>query len=448
MSKRVMLVNPGTDPRFAVQEPLQLGFLASHLAKHGVEVRIADQLAGQPIEEEIGTWQPDLVGITATTPLANDAYRIAAYCRAMGIRTVMGGVHASVLPEEALQHVDVVVQGEGEAALLQIVRDDIAQGVVTAPYIPSIDDIPPPSRHLMQMDFYCRTTERTPGTYLHFVPPGKRVAALLTSRGCPYRCIFCHNTWRDAPYRFNSARRVVEEIEDVARTYGVECIFFIEDNFFAHKPRLREICELLGQKQLSVTWGCNARVNDVDRELLELVKSVGCRQVTFGFESGSQRILDVLKKGTTVEANRRAVELCNAVGLIPQGTIMIGNPTETVADIRSTQRFIRESDIESVGVCIATPYPGTELYEIMDREGLILSKDWSRYVMFDDQLPVWRTRYFGPADLVRLHGKVIRGFYFTPRFIARNFRDPRHALYLTRAGLEYFWTRLVQRIKG
>jgi anaerobic magnesium-protoporphyrin IX monomethyl ester cyclase len=378
--KRVALINPGRDRKFAVQEPLNLGFIASYLEQNGVEATIIDELAGQDVKKELGRFRPDIAGITAVTPLAPDAYRIARKCRDMGILTVMGGVHANIMIEEALEQVDIVVKGEGEIALLDIIRNDVRKGVVTRPYIKNIDDIPPPARHLMQMDFYLRTKQRNPDTYLYFVPRKAKAAAMLTSRGCPYDCIFCHNSWKGTPYRFNSPERVVSEILGLQKDYGVRYIFFIEDNFFANKARVKKICDMIVGQKIDVIWGANARVDGINREILEIAKGAGCRQVTFGFESGSQRILDALNKRTTVEQNRKAIELCNEMGIIPQGTVMVGNPTETIEDVRATQKLLRDSDIKSVGVCITTPFPGTALWDWCKQRGLI-PKDfkWSDF---------------------------------------------------------------------
>lgn len=399
---KVALVNPGKDQRFAIQEPLNLGFIASYLEKNNIEVRIIDELAGQDVEKELSTYCPDIVGITATTPLAPDAYRIADMCRKKGILTVMGGVHATVLPEEALQHVDIVVKGEGEIAMLDIVRkNNINSKIISRPYIKNIDDVPPPARHLMNMEFYLRTKDRIPDSYLYFVPPNTPTASILTSRGCPYNCMFCHNTWRGTPCRYNSAERVISEIKELIEIYGIRALFFIEDNLFANKKRLRAICKMMKQNKINIMWGGNARVDNIDLDILQIAKDAGCRQITFGFESGSQRILDILKKRTTVEQNRRAIELCNQVGIIPQGTFMIGNPTETVEDIKATIKFVEDNNIECVGITIATPYPGTQLWSWCEEQNLIpQSLNWRDFTY--DKVPIRVCNTVSPNELRRL----------------------------------------------
>jgi len=403
---KIALITPGKDEKFAVQEPLNLGYIASYLEKNNIDVTIIDQLAGQNVKKELNKYNPDIVGITATTPLVSDAYKIADMCREKGILTVMGGPHASVLPAEALQHVDIVVKGEGERAALDIVRNGIKSGVITHPYIKNLDEIPPPARHLMQMDFYLRTKDRLQDTYLYFVPQHTKTAAILSSRGCPYACIFCHNTWRGIPYRYNSVERVISEIKQLINQYNVEALFFIEDNLFVNKPRVRKICRLMKKNKFDIIWGANARVDNVDSKTLQVVKDAGCRQITFGFESGSQSILDILNKRTTVEQNKRAIELCRGAGIIPQGTFIIGNPTETIDDIRMTQQFIRDNNMgDFVGICISTPFPGTELWKWCEERGLIPeSFDWSEFTY--DKVPIHVCDTIPPEELQRIYYEI------------------------------------------
>ena len=360
--RSVALINPGTG--MAYQEPLNLGFLASYLELHNVPVTIIDEQAGQDIMLEIDKFQPDIVAITSTTPTAPDAYRIADNCRRKGIFTIMGGVHATIMPNEALQHVDKVIVGEGELALFDLSLDyNVNSSIISRPYIKNIDDIPIPARHLMDMKFYLKTKDRIPDSYLYFVPPNTRTASMITSRGCPYDCNFCHNTWRNMPCRYNSPDRVIDEIKHLIDDYKVRAIFFIEDNLFVNKKRLISICELIKKEKIDIIWGGNARVDNIDENILQVTKSAGCRQVTFGFESGSQNTLDMMNKGTTVKQNEDAINLCNKVGIIPQGTFMIGNVKETYEDVNKTKMFIENNKIESAGVCITIAYPGTKLWD-------------------------------------------------------------------------------------
>lgn len=396
---KVILVNPGRNVEFATSEPLNLESIGSYLRLGGIEVRIVDELAGQNVRREVLRYKPDVVGITATTPLAPDAYRIGDMCRKMGFRVVMGGVHATLLPEEALQHADVVVKGEGEAALFFIVDNNIDSGIVNGTTLPDLDDVPPFDKSGLEMDFYFRLPE----TYEPFIPTGTRTATMLTQRGCGYHCIFCHNSWRDVKYRCNSAERVVVEIQSLIKRYGIKAVYFLDDNLFMNRPRLRKICELLLQSGTRIIWVANSRVDNLDLETLKLARQSGCRQVQFGFESGSQRMLDFLNKKTTVQQNAKAIELCHQAGLLAQGTFMIGCPTETIEDVRMTQQFIKENNPDSVGICLCTPFPGTGIWDWCKAHGLLPDRiDWSTFAVTKFRNAIYACDTISPADLEKL----------------------------------------------
>ena len=454
--KKVALINPKGGKRFTVFEPLNIGFIASYLEKHGVEVSLIDESAGQNLEYELRRYKPDIVGITALTFLAPRAYKIARMCKDMGILTVMGGVHASVLPEEALQHVDVVVKGEGEVAMLDIIENNIRSGVVTRPYIQDLDESPFPARHLMQMDFYLTSRDRLLQHIISYVPPGMKSATMLTSKGCPYSCTFCHNSWRGIPFRFSSPERVLEEMKELVEKYRIGALFFAEDNFFVNKLRAKRICQLIIDEGLNLIWGANSRVDNLNEDVLRIAKKAGCKQITFGFESGSQRILDILNKGTTVEQNRAAIELCHKVGISAQGSVMIGNPTETLDDIKATQRFLEEIKLEDVGIVITTPYPGTALWKQCEEHNLIpTGVKWEDFDTNNVVIPVCETilpkeierlqvemnAMMAMRNPMRLLGLVERGLV-TPRHLIELLRNPQLAFSLFKA----LWRWITRRV--
>ncbi len=369
---KLALINPGIAKEHAVHEPLHLGFLASYLLKEDVKVKIIDQLAGQNVEKEIKKFKPDIVGITATSPVIGEAYQIADTCKNMGILTIIGGVHVSVLSEEALKHADIVVKGEGERAMLKIIAEHITKGIVQCRPIKDLSEIPHPARHLMDMDFYAKTRDRFIGTHLHFVKPSTKTCAIISQRGCPNSCIFCHNSWKGVPMRFHSAEFVVEEMKQVMEDYKIRAIFFMDDDFLANKPRMLEICELIKKEKIDVPWGCQTRVSGLNMGFLKKIKDAGCKQLTFGLESGSQKILSILKNNvSTIGENKKAIQLCKQSGMLACGSFMIGSPKETVNDIHMTQKFILESGLDGVGVHMTTAFPGTKLWQIAEEQNLI-----------------------------------------------------------------------------
>lgn len=422
MRNKVALINPGRKERFDAHEPLNIAFLASFLEKNGIETKIIDELSGDNVENEIEKFRPDIAGITATTPFAMDAYRHIEMCRKRGIITVMGGVHASIMTEETLKHVDMVVKGEGELAMLDIALHGTQEKVITRPYIKDLDAMPSAAYHLLNMDFYLAAKERTPyDTALIFVPPGYKVASMLTSRGCPFSCTFCHNTWKGIPFRSNSAQRVIKDIKHLIRAYHIRAITFFDDDFFANKLRVRKICSLIKENNLNIIWGCNSRVNSIDLETLQAARESGCRQVAFGFESGSQKILDILNKRATIEQNKRAIKLCKEAGLLSVGFFMLGNPNETAADIELTRKFILENNIDCIGLCISTPFPGTKLWDWCKDKGFI-SKDlkWSDFS--PDSSPIQVSQFISPNEIKRLRSKIFFDYSLKQNSLLRFFK--------------------------
>ena len=400
---KVALINPAAKGVKYSVEPMGLGYIAGYLEQNGIEVKIIDQMAGDDVSKEITIYHPDIAGITSMTPMVMDAYGIADMCRRMKILTIMGGPHPSAMPEEALGHADVVVVGEGELAMLDIIKKGISSGIISRPYLEDIDEIPLPSRRLMKQRFDLHTGNKLKMSMLAFLGsalPLVKSASVLTSRGCPFRCIFCPNSLRQPPVRFHSAARVLEDIRRLKADYGVEVITFLDDNFLVNKPRLEEICRKMIEEKLKITWCCGASAHFIDRKTVEMIREAGCRLVAFGVESGSQRILNVLGKSTTVEQNKEAMKICKEAGLLVHASFMLGNPTETIEDVRLTQKFIRQTQPDVFYVNITTPYPGTKLWESY-QERIPRPINWRGFKP-SDSLDVYPCTTFSRVELGRL----------------------------------------------
>ncbi|HTY43628.1 MAG TPA: radical SAM protein [Patescibacteria group bacterium] len=378
---KLILVNAGSKYEYGVHEPLNLLVLAAYAKKFGHDVSIADQIAGENIYKKIKKINPDFVGITATTAVINDAYKIADWCRKNGYKTIIGGVHVSVLPEEGLEHADFVVKGEGEDALVKILAGEEKQGIVTGRCIKNMDQLPKVDRGLINISHYQKGKDRNPGTHLHFVPSNTKLNSILSARGCPFNCIFCHNSWRGLPVRINSAKWIIDEMKELKEKYGTQAVFFMDDDFLISKERAKEFCRLYKEEGLDIIWGCQSRVTAVDEELLKILKEANCKQITFGIESGNQRVLGMLKNNrTTVEQNKRAIKLVKEAGILSTGSFMIGNPEETEEEIEQTKRFIIENDLDGFGVSVTTPFPGTKLWDMCKEKGVIPEKiDWKNF---------------------------------------------------------------------
>jgi radical SAM superfamily enzyme YgiQ (UPF0313 family) len=269
---------------------------------------------------------------------------------------------------------------------------------------------------------------------------GTRVPALpwVTSRGCAFRCRFCAaNVVCSDRQRYHSAGRVLDDLERLVREFSVPGVSFQDDNLVDNRERLIEICEgILRRPSLrTLPWSCNARADRVDVELLELMKRAGCVQAVFGFESGSQRMLRYLKKGTiTVEDARRAIAACKKVGIRCMGMFMVGSPTETREEILETFAFIHENPMDFVLVFTTTPSPGSEFWDLAVERGLVdpRTMDWHRLIF--DQKPMLADAV-NPEWLYR----VYRWEYL--RTALRNYSFPVFAWRAMRAA----WQRLVVR---
>jgi len=365
----VVLVCPAKES--VRKPPINLGYIASYLEKHGVNMAIVDRIPGQNVEKELMRHNPDIVGITAMTPWANDAYEVAKFVKEnLNSKIVMGGVHSNVMTEEALKHVDIVVKGPGEQAMLDIVKGKINSRIISLPYTRDLDVFPMPAYHLMDMEFYLSDKDAIIGLNID------RVATMVTSRGCPCRCIYCYNSKYPVPVRYHSAERVIEEIRHLKEKYNIKGVTFLDDEFISNRKRITKICNLMIDNGLNaLKWECQANPKFTGPELFKLMRKAGCVSMEFGFESGSERILNLLKKGmNTVEQNAKAIKMCNDAGIKVRGFFMIGNPTETIEDIEATVRFIDENEIGYIEIYLTLPLPGSELYDWSFERG-ILPKD-------------------------------------------------------------------------
>ncbi|MFB3890347.1 MAG: radical SAM protein [Candidatus Bathyarchaeia archaeon] len=386
-SVKVALVVPNSPlPLSDVCAPLNLGYLASYLRKYipDVEVKIFDGIAGQNVFQELTQFRPDIVGITATTPQAPDAYSLADRLRheQPGVFIVMGGAHPSAMTVEASQHCDCVVIEEGEKALVDIVTKRMANQpipqVIQGEPIENLDDIPSPAFDLINMREYLKHGPSFP----NLKAP---IMSMVTSRGCPFRCPFCRNSGRRSAVRYFSAQRILDEILFFRREYGINSVFFNDDEFLINKKRLAKLAELFQQHGVDkwLVWGCQSRANTVDKHTLQLAKSAGCVVVFCGFESPIPRILKYLKCGTTtVEANERALHTAAEVGLTMGGSFIFGVPTMTLQEMTETMRWWEKTeDLKYFGINTLIPYPGAEVWSYCHRHSLLPKEvDYRRLV--------------------------------------------------------------------
>jgi anaerobic magnesium-protoporphyrin IX monomethyl ester cyclase len=363
--------------------PLGLAYVAAALEKNGYKVEIYDNyLLGRSIEEvkaEIKKRQPEIVGITCSSLTYLRCVEMAKAAKEAypSCKVIVGGPHASYMPETLLQHneVDFVVVGEGETAMIKLTASILkgeaknasatipgvgskisGETVITPPqFISDLDTIPFPARHLLPMKMYDRVLP-----YIDTKP----VDTMSILRGCPFQCAYCETRelWGTSCRAF-SPQRVIDEIKDMTENYGTKGIYFVGDNFTINKNRTIELCRKIKENKLSLKWTCETRADQVNREVLSEMKSAGCQTIFFGTESGSERIQKKLNKNINLQEVKSAFNLSRQVGIKTATSFMLGIPGETIEDMKATFKFAKSLNADICMFNIYIACPGSKLYD-------------------------------------------------------------------------------------
>jgi anaerobic magnesium-protoporphyrin IX monomethyl ester cyclase len=445
--KKVLLLNPplsaslrGGALKAAVAKSIPYGLLslASVIRKAGYRVSILDatnlELGVEETVRAIADMRPDYLGITTVTLSVENAAAVSTKIKARlpGIIVLAGGAHVSSAPTETMQRLrsfDVGVMGEGEETILEVLSYlddgrslDGVPGVIfrkdgavvrnkRRPLIQDLDALPLPAWDLLRgmPEFY------RPSAPSHVRLPS---TTIVTSRGCNGNCLFCNSKALFGRLRCFSADYVVAMINHLIGSYGIRDISIYDDNFILDRERVERICRAMIDARLDLTWSCYSRADQGDPGLFSLMKRAGCWQVSFGIESGSQKILDFIRKGITLEQVRRTVVATKRAGIRTRGFFIMGHLLETPDTIQETIRFMNEIPLDDFHFTYFTPLPGTPAYSIADRYGTF-DKAWSKTSM---QIPVFLPKGLTAADLERYSKKAYAKFYFRPSVIAAYLR--------------------------
>jgi len=394
--------------------------LATILARRGYDCRVLMEEV-RPVRAEDVAWA-DVVGISSTTTTAPAAYAWAHRARAAGKVVVMGGPHVSFLADEALEHSDYVVRGEGDEAMPELAqaldgrRDPATIGGLSyragdavrhnpsRPFLRDLDGLPTPDFSLVE----------------GWSP--RRVLPLSTSRGCPFQCRFCSVIpMFGTRYRFQSVDRV---LDDLARASGsARHVFICDDNFAADPRRARAICQGMLDRGIRVQWSAQVRADCArDTELVDLMARAGCWYVYIGFESLNPRTLEAFGKRQTVADIRHAVGAFRRRGVRIHGMFVLGADQDDRQTIRETARFARHARIDSVQFLILTPTPGTPIHDEMAAAGRLLTRDWALY---DAHHVVYDPLQLTPDELQREAERASARFYSLGNVLAAAARfDP------------------------
>jgi len=420
--------------------PLGIYYLAAYLMQHDEKPEVIDAESLRIVHDEVVDFlklsRVKIVGITSTTVAFRNARCLAEKIRQElpSVVIVIGGPHMSAMADVTMQcgAFDYGIIKEGEIAFTKLVKfilrkegelEDISNlyylkegKTLSNPCIESIkdlDSIPFPARRLC------------PDISLYKPPIGAfrqlPVMNIITSRGCPYQCIFCDNNTFGRITRFHSAEYVAAEIKELITLYRAKEIAFLDDTFVLDKKRLYKLFELLNKENLNFPWTCMTRVNNLDYDLLKFMRDHGCWQIRIGIESGNQEVLDFIKKGITLEQVRNVANWSNKLKILVSGFFIIGHHIDTLQTIQETIEFAASLPLTDVIATINTPIPGTESYRIAKMYGTYDESDWTslnywtpifvpngltRELMLNKQSELYRRFYFRPGVLWRQLSKI------------------------------------------
>ena len=391
---KIALINPPQPTRYS-QPPMGLAMLAAVLERQGYKVIVVDANALKLKPEDMVPYvtDADVIGLTAMTPTINTAITIACHLKKAvpGLTIILGGPHATLLPDETLvsgPEIDVLVRGEGENTFVELLQAlENKQPLSKIPNISYREDgtvISNPSRptnidldSLPFLAYHMLPWRR----YKPHPPHGRALpfAAIITSRGCPYRCSYCSKPVFGSKFRAQSPKRVVDEIAYYLDRFCVKELAFYDDVFTSDKKRAYAIADEMIKRGLKLCWTCETRVNLVDKDLLSHMKQAGCYAIAYGIESGSPEMLDILNKGITIEQVEEAIRITREVGLQTIGYFMIGSPGESRETIRKTIEFAKRLKLDFAQFAITTPFPGTKLYKLyLKDEGCAIP--WENFI--------------------------------------------------------------------
>jgi radical SAM superfamily enzyme YgiQ (UPF0313 family) len=460
MSKtaKVALVNPPTMKGVFHHHPylpIGLAYLAAVLEAEGNEVTVFDCLASEieqeKLKEKLSSLNPNVIGISSMTPMVPSTMLAAKGAKEAcpQATVVLGGPHATFMDKEILTQepeVDVIVRGEGEQTLLELTQKitsrqelETVEGITfrkdgqivqnpTRPYIQNLDELPFPAYKNFPLEKYRLF--------------GKLFFPVITSRGCPFQCSFCTSSRiLGKQYRARSPKNIGDELELLKNNYSADSFTFYDDTLTLDKKRIFEICDQIKNRKINIPWDCQTRVDQVTEEVLAYMKETNCQQVFFGAESGCQEILNAVNKRTTVELNEKAIKMAKKAGLFVAISIIIGYPGETAQMRKETLDFIRRAEPDDVYLCIATPYPGTELRQLVEKMGLKMSYDWQRY---DTTTPVFENPLLPDTEALWIRKEFYDRFYSPKYAFSHLFSNNFYSRVMARVALNH----LIWRVKS
>jgi radical SAM superfamily enzyme YgiQ (UPF0313 family) len=406
---KVLLINPPNleeNHLDAQTIPLGIIYIKEFIKSCGYDLDTLNlyfETSWESVKTNLKNYNYDVVGIPCYTPQRLSVFELAKVCKKINSNSiiVLGGPHATYLDTlilAKLKFIDYIIRGEGEYTFFELLQylngkenanlNEI-RGLTfrdTAGFpkrnpdrelIENLDILPYPKYSFEDLSYFpkCESLK------FHFLKvtknaASKRIAPALFSRGCSHNCIFCCNGAYWVKQRYHSPTYVFEEIKYMNEKFGIEMFDFYDDNFTASRSHIIELCDLLIASDIHIHWWCSSRANDIDSAILRKMKTAGCFMISYGLESGSQKILNNIKKSITLEHITRAAVLTKEEDMLMRFTISIGNRGENDNTIKETINIIHELQPHQLGIFLVKMYPGTALYQMGVEEGIIDEEYW------------------------------------------------------------------------
>lgn len=425
---------PGYDNSIFRLPPLGPGYIVSYLRQQGITANLVDctfMSQGEAVEK-VGKSKPRIVGIYSMFSMKQSALEMAKQLRDSCELLVAGGPLPTLCPEDFLEDFDVVVVGEGEEAMLELVdaiqnsrsltgikgivyRDQKGNPQRTIIHTPpreltkDLDGFPFPARDQLDHQGYKR----------HYRRSGYTITSIITSRGCPFNCDFCSRAVFGNKFRTRSAKNIVDEVE-IVQKLGYDRVWFADDCFTLSKERLLSICGEIVKRGLRMEWECLSRVDTLDAEVADRMKKAGCARVFFGLESGNDGILALMKKQATVSQARKAVLAAKSAGIQVGAFFILGYPGEDNETVLDTIRFASSLPLDYLSFTMPYPIPGTSLYERVKGRIEFEDLEQPKHLTISEHKLIYRSS-FSETKLKFAIFKGMAQYYVRKKFGARGY---------------------------
>ena len=411
----IIFVQPNVGYKGHTWEALGIGYLAAYLRANYHESLEMEFFSGfYDSDEEIirAARKADVIGFGCTSPQYKHGLSLARLIKNNGNHIAFGGIHPSVLPDSVLNEdcIDNVVIGEGEKGVLKLI-EDITKGVDTrkrrydVDYVNNLDDIPFPDRKTIKNERNIQQAYRDEDI---------RITSMLASRGCPFHCSFCcsRNVWQNQT-RFRSTANLLDEMDVLVKDWNIQFLKFADDTFTVSRPRVMDFCKSKIERGIKLSYGANAHINTIDAELLRWLADSGCRELWYGVESGSPRILKEMNKNTNIHKIKEVFRLTKEHGIRTRAYFLLGMPSETLEDINLTEKLCDELQPDIVGFTLLAPFPTNEYYDAKT----MADWDWST---FDEYSNNWvKTQTLSNQDLKKTQQRLVEKYRAVAAFRQR-----------------------------